>query len=518
MKQNLNPHERWSLQEGGTVRQWRENRKVRPVSCKLRVRLKQSYDSLNLCVANVRGMSRWLVWGGYIWRPCGIWPFTLNSLRTFGSSARIFTFICNGVRGFAVPAALVKMNEYESWYWMLWGSRSVFACMHKWLWQILSLSFHSCPSIYFVFVPHPLPSSSLSYQPDIIQKRGQLLWENSKEATSGSGATHVILLQKPSIAPGLPATIQIHKTQTRKTNTGRKINGTYLPILNSYPRIAPHPSKKPPDKTSSSEDSQNLSKRVCTEHKSDNSLITSSLLEQQLSKQPESAVLTPGLPGPCSHSSSESHSSSSPTIISSSLRSPSVSKLYTSSFLATRGPHRNSSSSARHCRFLNTVEILRQSGLLDITLRTQELLRQSNATQRDIVQLRQHTQLLCQAASNPNGSLDGNTAWKNLHQAMRESGNYPSLKILQNEQFPFHPDSTSHPESGAVSESNRPTVSENSDVPPSPLPNPMPDSSQRFLPRQQPHAQQGRECKASGKPSEKVIIMPPDSSTGDDIL
>ncbi|XP_029922686.1 CLOCK-interacting pacemaker isoform X2 [Myripristis murdjan] len=355
-------------------------------------------------------------------------------------------------------------------------------------------------------------------KPDIIQKRGQLLWGNSKEETSSSGATHVILLQKPSIAPGLPATIQIHKTQTRKTNTGRKINGTYLPILNSYPRIAPHPSKKPPDKTSSSEDSQNLSKRVCTEHKSDNSLITSSRLEQQLSKQPESAVLTPGLPGPCSHSSSESHSSSSPTIISSSLKSPSVSNVYTSSFLATRGPHRNSSSSARHCRFLNTVEILRQSGLLDITLRTQELLRQSNATQRDIVQLRQHTQLLCQAASNPNGSLDGNTAWKNLHQAMRESGNYPSLKILQNEQFPFHPDSTSHPESGAVSESNRPTVSENSDVPPSPLPNPMPDSSQRCPSPQQPHAQQGRECKASGKPSEKVIIMPPDSSTGDDVL
>lgn len=347
-------------------------------------------------------------------------------------------------------------------------------------------------------------------KPDMIQKRGQLLWGNRKGETSGSGGAHVILLQQPSITPGLPDTMQLHKPQSRKTNsTGRKINGTYLPILNSYPRIAPHPSKKPPDKTSLSEDSQNQSKRVCTEHKSDDSPATSSLLEQHLREQPEIAVLSSGLPGPCSYSSSDTRSSSSSTTTSSSPRSPSVSTLHTSSsFLATRGPHRNGFSSARHRRFLNTVEILRQSGLLDITLRTQELLRQSNATERDIVQLRQHTQLLCQAASNFSGSLDGNTVWKNLHQAMAESGNYPTLKILQNEKTSLHPDSTSHPESGSVADSSGPAASENSDVPPSPLSSPMPDSSQRC------HSDQGREHKASGKPSEKVTVMPPDSSTG----
>lgn len=82
-------------------------------------------------------------------------------------------------------------------------------------------------------------------------------------------------------------------------------------------------------------------------------------------------------------------------------------------------------ASAKHRRFLNTVEILSQSGLLDITLRTQELLRQSNATEQDVAQLRQHALLLCQAAQ---AGAQAPAAWAQLHQAMAESGCYPSLR------------------------------------------------------------------------------------------
>uniref|UniRef100_UPI003AAD489C CLOCK-interacting pacemaker n=1 Tax=Centroberyx gerrardi TaxID=166262 RepID=UPI003AAD489C len=332
------------------------------------------------------------------------------------------------------------------------------------------------------------PIYIIKNMPDMIQKRGQLLWGNCKVETGGSGGAHVIVLRQPRLAPALPAALQLHKS--RKTGgAGRKISGTFLPILNSYPRIAPHPSKKPPDKTSASEDSQNLSKRVCTEHKSDGCSSTSSLLEKHLRQQPELAL------SGCSNS--DSRSSSSPTV-SSSLGSPPASTLYnSSSFLATRGPHRNGVSSARHRRFLNTLEILRQSGLLDITLRTRELLRQSNATERDIAQLRQHTQLLCQAASEP---TDGNAAWEHLHRAMAESGSYPDLRILRNEQVASRPDSASQPDSVSLGDTNGPVAAETS------------DPSQRCP--ASPQSQQGREHKASGKPSEKVTFVPPDCSTG----
>ncbi|CAF98576.1 unnamed protein product [Tetraodon nigroviridis] len=51
------------------------------------------------------------------------------------------------------------------------------------------------------------------------------------------------------------------------------------------------------------------------------------------------------------------------------------------------------SSSTRHRRFRNTAEILNQSGLLAIALRTKELLEQNAATDREIAQLHQHTHL-----------------------------------------------------------------------------------------------------------------------------
>ncbi|XP_034723428.1 CLOCK-interacting pacemaker [Etheostoma cragini] len=332
------------------------------------------------------------------------------------------------------------------------------------------------------FAPIYITNSMVLKQPNIIQKRGQLLWRNENRETSSSSAAHMILFQQPSL---LPATLQHQKPLSQMSNvTGKKINGTYLPTLNSYPRIAPHPNKKPLDTFSWNDKSQNLSKRVCTEHKSDGTPVTRSLPEQHLYKQPKLAVLTSELP--CSSSTRDTQLSC-PTTVPSSHSSPSGSGLYTtSSILTTRDLPRNSTTSTRHRRFFNTVEILRQSGLLDVTLRTQELLCQSNVMERNIAQLRQHTELLYQAASNPIGSLSGITAWQHLHQAMAESGSYPSLKILQNVQLLCHPDSASQL------------------VPPSRLLTTLPDTN----------AEQGRELKGEYKSSDNVTFMPPDSSTG----
>lgn len=341
-------------------------------------------------------------------------------------------------------------------------------------------------------------------QPDVIQNRGQLLWTSGSRGGSVSGTNHVIMVRPPSL---VPATLQLHKPLSHKSNiTGKKINGTYLPILNSYPRIAPHPSKKPPDKSSSNDESQNMSKRVCTEYKSDDTTVTRSLHEQHIHKQPKLAVSTCGLPG-ASLTPTRNNLTSSSSTVSSSQASSSASA---PSFFTTRGLHRNIVINTHHHCLHNTVEIFKKSGLMDITLRTKELLRQSNATGRDIAQLRQHSELLYHTAStNPNRVA----AWENLHRVMAESGSYPNLSNLQTVQTPnTHSESPIKQES--VSEDDRvPPVAENSDIPRCDLPT-VTDTRESSSVPQQSQSEQGSELQLNGKPPDKVTFMPPDSSTG----
>lgn len=340
----------------------------------------------------------------------------------------------------------------------------------------------------------------MSHQPDTIQSDGQLPRRSVSRGTDTSAAAHMILLQQPSL---LLATIQLPKPSSCKSR-GQMMNGTYLPILNSYPRIAPHPSKKLPDKSQSKEKSQNLSKRVCIEHKIDGTPVTRGLPELHLHKQPKLAVSSSGLP--CSSATRDSLSSCSPTTVSSSQGSPSGSSLNhnTPSFLLAR-----SGTSTRHRRFLNTVKILRQSGLLDITLRTKELLHQSNATEQDIAQLRQHTELLCQAFSDPSCSLSGVTAWEHLYQSMAESGSYPGLQIRKNE-----PDSASQTKSFSTREARSPPAAETSDVSPSHFLTNITGPTRPGPVVQQSHSGHGTEHEDSCDSAGTVAFMSPDSSTG----
>lgn len=86
----------------------------------------------------------------------------------------------------------------------------------------------------------------------------------------------------------------------------------------------------------------------------------------------------------------------------------------------------------RHRRFLNTAEVLNQSGLLAIALRTKELLKQNAATEREIAQLRQHTHFLCQIAqSGQTGCEGGALGLDQLAQTMSKSGSYPEFDVSQ---------------------------------------------------------------------------------------
>ncbi|XP_015262518.1 PREDICTED: CLOCK-interacting pacemaker-like [Gekko japonicus] len=77
----------------------------------------------------------------------------------------------------------------------------------------------------------------------------------------------------------------------------------------------------------------------------------------------------------------------------------------------------------RQRRFQNTVEILQKSGLLGITLRTKELIRQSGNTQRDLAELREQAQLLYEAVQSNDAR-----AWTRLQEAMSRSADYWASK------------------------------------------------------------------------------------------
>ena len=326
----------------------------------------------------------------------------------------------------------------------------------------------------------------------MIQKKGHLLWRNGIRVSNNPGSSHMILFERPSF---LPAHLQLHQPLLRRSNaTGKKPDNVYLPILNSYPRIAPHPSSKPSDTSSSNQGSQNLSKRVCTE-KNDETPARRGRHEPHLHKHPKLAVSNSDQS--CSSSATRSVSTSTPSTVSTSPGSPPMLGLHTTSiFHPAAGLHRNVTTSTRHRRFCNTVQILRQSGLLDITLRTKELLRQSNATEQDISQLRQHTELMCQAVSNPNLNLNGITAWEHLCQVMAESGSYPSLKVQQISQR--------HPESFPAGDVNRPGAAESSQASPSCLLATAPERSDLV---------ESKRLETSYKSSDEVTFMFPDSST-----
>lgn len=53
---------------------------------------------------------------------------------------------------------------------------------------------------------------------------------------------------------------------------------------------------------------------------------------------------------------------------------------------------------SKHRRFQNTLVVLHRSGLLEITLKTKELIRQNQATQVELDQLKEQTRLLVEAA------------------------------------------------------------------------------------------------------------------------
>ncbi|XP_070843312.1 CLOCK-interacting pacemaker [Chaetodon trifascialis] len=245
------------------------------------------------------------------------------------------------------------------------------------------------------------------------------------------------VVQQPQVVFIQPVVSRQASCASKEASSRQRRSKNYLPILKSYPKIAPHPG----DSSSSSGRGTASSSSTCSSSSGSErgSNVTSSHRDHcQREKQQrslcggasKSGSTTPSLPaspGAMSpllqsrlsrHTTKDSASSSPASERSSSTFSQS--ELNTSlSLTHTTGPKnqtlpvpqgaiQESSSPGQHNsmdsdadikrkRFCNTYNILSKSGLLDIALRTKELHRQNRRTQSDLDQLKQHTDLFIQA-------------------------------------------------------------------------------------------------------------------------
>lgn len=215
--------------------------------------------------------------------------------------------------------------------------------------------------------------------------------------------------------------------QTSKDSSSRhRRSKKYLPILKSYPKIAPHPGdsssssgRGTSSSSSSSSSSLSGSERSSQQDQKDNqqnrlSLNNSSTLPVT------STTASPLLQNQLSLPATETTTASIDSGLSmDNLLATSRPSELTPSFsfnAKTQGPpepsedamsefNAESDADTKRKRFCNTYNILSKSGLLDITLRTKELLRQNRRTQTDIERLKEQTDLFLQALSSGDNSI-----------------------------------------------------------------------------------------------------------------
>ncbi|TRY57933.1 hypothetical protein DNTS_009820 [Danionella cerebrum] len=174
----------------------------------------------------------------------------------------------------------------------------------------------------------------------------------------------VEVLPRPQVVFLQPVVPQRTSKSVQNKSSKRRRHRKYLPFLKSYPRIAPHPGEISNGSSSSSSQSSKSS--------------SSSHSPRNIAPNPP--------PSPQSvpqHSPETLEGASEPPAIEASARD------------AEKPVESTRDSKLK--RFSNTYNILSRSGLLDITLRTKELIRSSRHTQSQIDNLREHTLLFLDA-------------------------------------------------------------------------------------------------------------------------
>ncbi|KAI1895535.1 hypothetical protein AGOR_G00107250 [Albula goreensis] len=255
------------------------------------------------------------------------------------------------------------------------------------------------------------------------------------------------VLPQPQVVFLQPVVSSGNGASQKSTPDKRRKSRKYLPILKSYPKIAPHPGESASEKgASSSSEQSGLTSSQEGRHRH----------RLRRDKQPgcpvsmpDPAALTLPVGIPLAQSVSPSHHSSVPSastmdilgvrkpakatngqgLAASQLPSApptpgtSATSLVPWAWPTAPASQDNESSLSEPCnnhskrqRFCNTYNILHKSGLLGITLRTKELIRQNRCTQSQLEQLKEQTSLFVEAVRSGDPQI-----WTKLQLKMMES-------------------------------------------------------------------------------------------------
>ncbi|CAB1339978.1 unnamed protein product [Coregonus sp. 'balchen'] len=320
--------------------------------------------------------------------------------------------------------------------------------------------------------PTDSEGSSHSVSKREVQRPGSVLGaQPSQLAVVGGSYSNIppMIIQQPQVVFLQPVVSHRTTSNPKEASSKHRRPKKFLPILRSYPKIAPHPG----DSSSSSGRGSSCSSSSSSSSGSERGGLSSSHRERHhnhrdkqqrqqsgSSSSVSSGSSTPSLPPPTSSLSpspqrrltltlslTDSSACSSPArpspAVSRSEFTPApsftVTPSHTLNFEHPEKPksqplslpqptaattndnscHDDNSDGDDHDikrkRFCNTYNILSKSGLLDITLRTKDLLRQNRRTQGDLDRLKEHTNLFLQALQTGDTSI-----WSKLQTSLQE--------------------------------------------------------------------------------------------------
>lgn len=246
--------------------------------------------------------------------------------------------------------------------------------------------------------------------------------DNASSLKTWGFSPSVEVVQQPQVVFLQPVISQTSASDSKGTSRRRK-HKRYLPILKSYPKIAPHPGDSPRSSCASTTSSSNSSVTASVKSGSSSSswdppheykqqsLQTVPLAESSPSNQIQHAKRIRHLPAsplpqtPVSDTNTGScsgieESANAPLELSTEPKDiqPLTSQTQLEAFSKDDADDQSGDSDgSKRKRFCNTYNILSKSGLLDITLRTKELIRQNRRTQAELDKLREQTNLFMEA-------------------------------------------------------------------------------------------------------------------------
>ncbi|MCJ8743755.1 hypothetical protein PDJAM_G00097770 [Pangasius djambal] len=265
--------------------------------------------------------------------------------------------------------------------------------------------------------------------------------DNSPSVKPWGFSPAVEVVQQPQVVFLQPVISQRTTTEPKGPPSKRRKHKKYLPILKSYPKIAPHPGDIPRSSCTSSSSSTVTASVKSSSSSSSCWDLPDGDKQQAVQTSSSSGSFTPNQITPARHqpASPQPHT---PLTDSNTGSCPGVEKPTAGRLEPTTEPtemhaktlqtqpqgafkdgicqnrdsdNRDSDNNDKRKRFCNTYNILSKSGLLDITLRTKELIRQNRRTQVELDQLREHTDLFMEALQT--GDL---CIWSKLQMIMQE--------------------------------------------------------------------------------------------------